>query len=95
LAGDYVLDSDSDGYCDLRELISGSDRWSAAEIPSIIADAEPLPSGDGDADGKDLADFIAEIGVVSCSPCRYDLDTDGDVDEVDAFLFAEDFGRTN
>ena len=37
---------------------------------------------------------MAEFGRTNCAPCKYDLDTDGDVDLADLFLFSEDFGRT-
>jgi parallel beta-helix repeat protein len=93
LAGDFMLDSDYDGYSDLRELIAGTDQWNSADIPEILADHDPQPSGDGDVDGKDLLTFIAEMGLVSCSTCQFDLDNDGDVDNADLFLFTEDFGR--
>jgi len=46
-----------------------------------------------DVDGKDLTGLISEFGRTNCSPCKYDLDTDGDVDLADLFLFSEDFGR--
>jgi parallel beta-helix repeat protein len=94
LAGDFGLDRDNDGYSDLRELISGTDQWNSVDIPEIIADREPQPSGDGDVDGKDLTSFIAEIGLFNCSTCQFDLDNDGDVDRADLFLLTEDFGRT-
>jgi hypothetical protein len=93
LAGDFVLDSDDDGYSDLRELTSDTDQWNSADIPDILADHDPLPSGDRDVDGKDLSAFIAEMGSVNCSTCQFDLDQDGDVDRADLFLLAEDFGR--
>jgi parallel beta-helix repeat protein len=93
LAGDFGLDSDNDGYSDLRELISGTGQWDDADIPEIIADREPQPSGDNDVDGKDLIALIAEIGSFNCSACQFDLDHDGDVDRADLFLFAEDYGR--
>jgi parallel beta-helix repeat protein len=93
LADDFGLDSDDDGFSDLRELISGTDRWDRLDVPEIIADGEPQPSGDGDVDGKDLMAFIAEIGSYHCSACRFDLDQDGDVDKADLFLLTEDFGR--
>jgi parallel beta-helix repeat protein len=93
LSGDFGLDSDNDGFSDLRELISGTDQWDSGDIPEIIADREPQPSGDGDVDGKDLIAFIAEIGSFNCSNCQFDLDHDGDVDRADLFLFTEDYGR--
>ena len=94
LAGDYNIDSDGDTYSNLREIISGTDPYSAASVPPVLADGDPLPFGDGDVDGKEIAAFIAEYGRTNCSPCKYDLDTDGDVDLADLFLFSEDFGRT-
>jgi parallel beta-helix repeat protein len=94
LAGDYNLDNDLDTYSNLREIISGTNPVSKVSVPGIFADADPLPSGDGDVDGKDLAGLIAELGSVNCPGCKYDLDNDGDVDLADLFLFSEDFGRT-
>ncbi len=95
LAGDLGLDNDGDGYSDLREHIAGTDQWNSADIPEIIADSDPLPSGDNDVDAKDLIAFIAELGSAGCTDCHFDLDDDGDVDRADLFLFAEDFGRIN
>ena len=62
LAGDYNIDSDGDTYSNLREQISGTDPYNPASIPPVLSDGDPLPSGDGDVDGKDLAGFIAEFG---------------------------------
>jgi parallel beta-helix repeat protein len=93
-AGDYNIDSDGDTYSNLREEISGTDPYNAASIPPVLSDGDPLPSGDGDVDGRDLAGFMTEFGRTNCAPCKYDLDTDGDVDLADLFLFSEDFGRT-
>jgi parallel beta-helix repeat protein len=93
LAGDFGLDRDDDGFSDLRELISGTDQWDSTDTPDIIADREPQPSGDGDVDGKELSAFIAEIGLLNCPTCQFDLDQDGDVDRADLFLLTEDFGR--
>jgi hypothetical protein len=94
LAGDYNIDSDGDTYSNLREIISGTDPYNAASVPVVLSDGDPLPLGDGDVDGKDLAGFMTEFGRTNCPPCKYDLDTDGDVDLADLFLFSEDFGRT-
>ncbi|MFH1147107.1 MAG: NosD domain-containing protein, partial [Pseudomonadota bacterium] len=61
-------------------------------IPVSAADFD----GDGDCDGSDLAQLVTEFGREDCStdcPCCCDLDRDGCVDEIDIFLFAEDFGR--
>ena len=94
LAGDFGFDGDDDGYSNLREIIAGTDPWDKTSTPAIFADGDPLPSGDGDVDGKDLAGFMAEFGSINCPGCKYDLDNDGDVDLADLFLFSEDFGRT-
>ena len=93
-AGDYNIDSDGDTYSNLREEISGTDPYNPASVPPVLSDGDPLPSGDGDVDGRDLAGFMTEFGRTNCAPCKYDLDTDGDVDLADLFLFSEDFGRT-
>jgi hypothetical protein len=94
LAGDHNLDFDGDTYSNLREQISGTGPYDPSSIPTVLADGDPLPSGDGDVDGREIAAFIAEYGSTNCAPCKYDLDTDGDVDIADLFLFSEDFGRT-
>jgi parallel beta-helix repeat protein len=93
LAGDYNIDSDNDTYSNLREQISGTDPYDTASIPPVLSDGDPLPVGDGDVDGRDLTGLISEFGRTNCAPCKYDLDTDGDVDVADLFLFSEDFGR--
>jgi parallel beta-helix repeat protein len=93
LPGDYNIDSDNDTYSNLREQISGTDPYDAASIPPVLSDGDPLPVGDGDVDGRDLTGLISEFGRINCAPCKYDLDTDGDVDLADLFLFSEDFGR--
>ena len=93
LAGDYMIDSDGDGFSNLREEISGTDAYDADSTPLVLADENPLPSGDGDVDGEDLTGFISELGMVNCPGCRYDLDADGDVDVADMYLFSADFGR--
>lgn len=93
LPGDFGFDSDGDSFSDLRELLSGTDEWNSADIPEIIADHDPQPSGDNDVDGKDLLAFITEMGSAGCTICQFDLDDDGDVDKADLLLFTEDFGR--
>jgi parallel beta-helix repeat protein len=93
LPGDFGLDSDGDRFSDLRELISGTNKWNSIDIPDIFADHDPHPSGDKDVDAKDLLAFIAELGSLDCTICQFDLDNDGDVDRADLFLFSEDFGR--
>ncbi len=93
-SGDYMFDSDGDGYSNLREEISGTDPYNGEDIPLVLADGDPMPSGDGDVDGQDLTGLISEFGLMNCPGCNYDLDTDGDVDLADLFLFSEDFGRT-
>jgi parallel beta-helix repeat protein len=93
LAGDYMIDSDNDGYSNLREVIFGTDPYSPASTPLLLVDGDPSPSGDGDVDGKDLTGVVAEFGMLNCPDCRYDIDADGDVDLADLFLFGEDFGR--
>jgi len=93
LPGDFGFDSDGDSFSDLRELLSGTDEWNSADIPEIIADHDPQPSGDNDVDGKDLLALITEMGSTGCTICQFDLDGDGDVDRADLFLFAEDFGQ--
>ena len=49
-------------------------------------------------DGSDLSIIADEFGITDGAPEApgyADLDNDGDVDDIDIFLFAEDFGRTD
>jgi YD repeat-containing protein len=94
LVNDAFGDADGDGFCNLREYLSGSNPQNVNDKPSILADFE----GDNDVDGKDVSHLIYEYGRNDCEtasdPCEFDLDTDGDVDEIDLRLFIEDYGRT-
>nr|WP_321401316.1 hypothetical protein [uncultured Desulfobacter sp.] len=92
LEDDAFSDADLDGYCNFREYLSGSHPNDMEDIPPIFADS----TEDGDVDGEDLSDIMSEFPGSECStdlPCRFDLDNDGDVDDVDIRLFSEDFGR--
>lgn len=93
LVNDAFVDSDQDGFSNLRESFSQTNPWDDQDIPPIIADF----NSDGDVDGTDLSTVISEYGKNDCSqvdPCQYDLDADGDVDSIDLLFFSEDYGRT-
>jgi hypothetical protein len=94
LVNDALEDADNDGFCNLREYLSGSDPQLYYDQPSILADFE----NDNDVDGSDLAFFIRQFGRTGCDsapkPCEFDLDTDGDVDVIDLRLVIEDYGRS-
>ncbi len=90
---DALLDSDSDGYCNLREFLSNSDPGTP-DTPNHLADLDK----DGDIDAVDLALFKGEFGRLDCvsvPPCTSDFDGNSDVDQVDLKLFGEDYGRTD
>jgi hypothetical protein len=84
-------DADMDRFSNLREFLSSSDPRDPADIPAIFADA----NGDGDVDGEDLAAMAAELNGPVCPGCFFDLFPDALVDDRDAFLFSEDFGRVD
>jgi hypothetical protein len=89
---DPLGDSDGDGFSDLREWLSGSNAGDDTSIPSGLLADEFL---DGDVDGTDLVGLAEEFGRTDCDdpePCVFDLNGDGVVDEVDLFLFTEDYG---
>jgi YD repeat-containing protein len=92
LLDDAFVDSDNDGFSNLREYLSGTNPQGNQSMPGILSDFD----GDKDVDGTDLSLFIEEFGRNDCVfiPCEFDLDTDGDVDVNDLRLFLEDFGRT-
>jgi hypothetical protein len=94
LTGDDALaDADQDGYCNLREYLSGSNPRNELDLPAILADVDT----DIDCDGYDLEVFASEYGSPDCDSiqCQFDLDLDNDVDEIDLFLFSEDYGSIN
>ncbi len=76
-----------------KEYITGADRRNDQDIPVIIADNDL----DSDVDGYDFAMLLAEYGRNDCgtSTCHYDLDSNGNVNEIDLFLFSEDYGRVD
>ncbi len=84
---DPLDDFDSDGFSNLRELLSKTNPMDLNDIPTLLADFDD----DGDVDGSDLNILAAGFGSTNC-PCIYDLNNDEDVDEIDVFLFSEDFG---
>ena len=89
---DAFLDSDGDGFSNIREYLSQTNPDNNDEIPPVEANFDQ----DEDSDGLDLGSFIQEWDRHDCSeenPCNCDLDGDGDVDVVDLIFFTEDFGR--
>jgi hypothetical protein len=92
---DALLDPDEDGFCNLREFLSGTDPWNGLHVPtSCLADFDDIK--DQDSDGADLAHLAEELGREDCTPqdlCHCDLDNNGCVDRTDLFLLMEDFGR--
>ncbi len=94
VVADALYDDDVDGYCNLREYLSGSNPKNEYDIPDCIANFD---NGNG-VDGRDTAifsmDYAMEDGTANSS-CSGDLDEDGDVDEIDLYLFTEDFGRVD
>lgn len=94
LISDSFQDADHDDASNLKEYLSGTDPQNVQVVPGIIAATD----SDKDTDGADLAKCIAEFGSCSalngCIPLC-DIDRDGDVDEIDLFLIAEDFGKTD
>nr|WP_319396241.1 hypothetical protein [uncultured Desulfobacter sp.] len=92
LENDTFSDADLDGYCNFREYLSGTHPNDIEDIPPIFADGTEAT----DVDGKSLSAMMAEYPIPECSsdwPCQFDLDNDGDVDDIDIRLFSEDFGR--
>ena len=88
---DLLADFDNDGFCNLREYLDRTNPADQFDVPPAIADQDD----DLDVDGVDLGAMAGEIGS-SCTPdtpCRFDFDGNGIVDEIDLFLFTEDFGR--
>jgi hypothetical protein len=89
---DALVDSDSDGFINFREFLSGSHPKDEFDLPPLIADTDM----DNDVDGSDFSSLIVEFGRTGCSAsgmCVFDLDNDDDVDDFDLLLFSEDFGR--
>jgi parallel beta-helix repeat protein len=91
VVGDGRDDADTDRFSNLREFLSASDPRNPVSLPAIFADW----NGDGDVDGEDLAGMAAEFNGPSCSGCFFDLFPDAVVNDRDAFLFSEDFGRVD
>jgi hypothetical protein len=93
LINDSFQDADHDDASNLKEYLSGTDPQNAQVLPGIIADRD----SDKDTDGADLAQCITEFGscraLNGCIPIC-DIDQNGDVDKIDLFLIAEDFGKT-
>jgi len=93
-SNDTFEDADGDGYCNLREFLSISNPNNEYDIPNCIADFDVTL----DIDGSDISVLIQELGIIDCSPqfpCTCDMDGNGAVDEIDLYLFIEDFGRSD
>ena len=92
---DALEDDDEDGYSNLYEYLAGTAAGDDQDQPTVvIADQDD----DQDCDGVDLTSFEEEYSRGECSeaqPCAFDLDHDGDVDEVDFALMAENFGKSD
>ena len=56
---------------------------------------QQLCDRDTDVDGIELSILVHEMGGTDCGTvaCEFDLNSDGVVDDIDLFLFGEDFGR--
>ena len=92
LANDTFSDADLDGYSNFREYLSGTDPNDIEDIPPMIADGTEST----EVDGESLSEMMAEYTIPECAfewACQFDLDNDGDVDDIDIRLFSEDFGR--
>ena len=92
LVNDAFDDGDGDGYSNLREFLSGSSPWDDQDLPAILADF----ATENVVDGSALYILIDEFDRADCSvgdPCSCDLNADGMVDEIDLYLFSEDYGR--
>ena len=88
---DALTDADGDGFSNLREYLAQSSPDDENDVPvELLADKFQ----DGDVDGIDLALLSDEFNRTDCSvtPCAFDLNDDGLVNEIDLFLFTEDFG---
>ncbi|MCB2181985.1 MAG: right-handed parallel beta-helix repeat-containing protein [Desulfobulbaceae bacterium] len=91
-ANDALDDLDGDGFTNLHEFLGSSNPDDINELPELIADSDY----DDDIDGEDLMHFSNELGKMDCSLvnfCFFDLNRDSVVDDIDLFLFTQDFGR--
>jgi hypothetical protein len=89
---DALDDLDGDGFCNLREYLSGASPLDSTSIPDVIGDFD----GDFDVDALDMLKMSLELGRHDClstGTCLFDFNMDGSVDHIDLKIFSEDYGR--
>ena len=90
-AADALLDSDDDGFSNIREMYADTDPKDPASLPCNIC------RGDFDADGQvgnaDLDMLSSEFGYTGLTNSLVDTDHDQDVDGKDLNRLISDFGR--
>ena len=89
---DALDDLDGDGFCNLREYLSGASPLDSTSIPDVIGDFD----GDFDVDALDMLKMSLELGRHDClstGACLFDFNMDGSVDHIDLKIFSEDYGR--
>ena len=92
-AADALLDSDDDGFSNIREMKADTDPRDATKLPCNICRADFDADGlVGDLDLEMLAD---EFGYTELNKSLIDTDHDEDADGKDLNRLTSDFGRTD